>query len=226
VTEMRLEHKEDIARFPVPKITNDPFPLSLRWSVSPQASQSIIVTAQNFMKALAVVTSSSGVQSPFGSFKINRIRMWSAQTYVSSSPTVSSMFSGLALEWMSNTGRNSQLVDYGTLSRPAYIDSRPPKKSIAGDWRALLSYGAGEYLFRIGGCNASGTVVGISTAPPVGAIIQIDAVFCLLPTSETTPLGQSIANTLAVGSVVQLDLTGVPLASSPPTYAVGAWTQI
>lgn len=100
--------------------------------------------------------------------KVNRIRLWAPAAYPSATKGASA---NCSIVFNSNSTNYTSQMEFSdtsvNVSEPAFIDCRPPKRSLAADWifGHLASIAADQTLFTV--------------VCPEGSILEIDLVFVL-----------------------------------------------
>jgi len=177
---------------------NQIFPICLRQIVNNTVTTSIAINATNLLNSLVNATSATVVARMFGSVKVTKVEMWSAQAYAGgggATATTSSAFTAVGLQWFSRYGQAKNESDYGDQNRPAHLMSRPPIKSVASDWISSGSVAETDNLLNIHGSSVGQAGTNTSSPPPVGTIIDISIVVTLLDLAS----GQSAVTLAAVG---------------------------
>lgn len=198
ITELRRESKFNIRQFPSPVAGNQIFPVCLRQIVNNTVTTSIAVNATNLLNSLVNANSATVAARIFGSVKITKVEMWSAQAYAGGggvTATTSSAFTSIGIQWFSRYGQAKNESDYGDQNRPAHLMSKPPIRSVASDWISSGSVAESDNLINIHGSSLGQAGTNTSNPPPAGTVIDISFVVTYLDLAS----GQSAVTVAAVG---------------------------
>jgi hypothetical protein len=126
-----------------------------RYAVTGSALQ-LAVTRQQLWNAIVTATSPTVAYSQFSAIKVNRIRIWGP---IADSGTGG--FQSIFLTWFSTYSPAVVHSDtqIGGAAMGSYLDTRPPRDSLAAKW-------------SMAGTNGTEEVFGINV--PAGAIIDVD----------------------------------------------------
>ncbi len=146
------------------------------------------VTSDTLLNLYLVATAATTTARLFQAVKLKRVQVWAQP------PALGSAAVSVSLDWDSGTGVAAfggswTVSDTTSGIEPAYIDSRPPRQSVAAFWIN----------------NGQTTATLFTFSVPTGAIIDLQ-VSCVLIDTETPTAGQTTTGA-TVGRVYGCYLT-------------------
>jgi len=214
-----------VSRFPTRINSTIIFPFTFRFLVNNTISTATTVLYSNLLNLWVFNINSTQAINVIGSMKIQKVEMWSSQ-FVSGGSSLTSVgsFSGIGIEWLSTQGQSKITQDYGDINRPAHVSSRPPTKSLAGDWFNILNLPSQSVsLFKLFGATIGQTGISASSPLPPGTIVDVHTVLTVLNTSDGSS-GNAITTVAANTQSNFRGLDNLALASS--AYAVTGYPQV
>jgi len=203
VAELRREKREEIHRFPIKMIGSVMFPVVIRFKAV-GTNASVSATRGGILSIFLSGCTSTTASRIMGSVRIRKIEGWNAQDTAS---TNVAGFPSLCLEWNSVNNPGTVLTDTGYAMRPAHVEGRPPKDSLAGYWSSNGT-NESEVLFKV---YANQQALGVNPCSS-GTIIDLHLECLLLDDEGVTVL--SGLSSVVPGQNYVCDFTGSRTGSS------------
>ncbi len=141
------------------------------------------ISGAQLLDSIFMATGTTSGARIFSAIRVRRIRMWCAGN-LSTVDNVATIGVQISLEWMgSQWARDQKYQDEALGTKIAYIDTKPPKNSMASWWivagSATDTTGAVGNMFRLGG--------------PDGTIVDVTIEYTMIDDESAIPVVRSVS---------------------------------
>jgi len=218
--EMKKEERVDVHRFPMPIIVVMNYPVVIRYRFITGSAVSPMVTRKMLLDIFVQGNTTTTYSRVWAAVKLRKVEVWGGAQSTTTTTNVIP-YSSVSLEWLSSYGPAVVKSDSGNFERPAHIECRPPRRSLAGFW-SLVGQNEADVLFKFSG-SLTGVGLGPLTGIPAATIVDLHLQVTNLD-DEGVTVYSAITGAVAGQNYVR-DFTTAP-GSSSPNFSPEGYTAI